>query len=463
MLARSSIALALAGSVAAQQPGTISQESHPKLNLYECSKAGGCQKRELEIVLDASWRWVHGPEYKNCFDEQGWSKEFCSDSSVCAATCEMEGLNLQDYKKTYGVETIDNADTLHLDFSTPGGNVGSRVYMMEQPDQYKMFHLLNREFTMEVSVEQLRCGMNGAVYFIEMDRLGGKGKGNNKAGATYGTGYCDAQCPHMKWIEGQANIPEPGAVNDTVGKYGLCCAEMDIWEANREAAAYTPHPCSIAGPVKCEGTPCGDGEERFDGHCDKDGCDFNSYRMGHRTFYGHGPGYVVDSSRPVQVVTQFHTADGTDSGELSRIERFYVQDGRVIENSHSTVTGVSGNAITDAFCREQKSLFQDPNDFADNGGMAQMGAALKRGMVLALSLWDDGALHMRWLDSLHMGPNKTEHTPGIHRGPCEHGAGDPKNVRSKYGDASVRFSKISVGEIGSTFREGRRLSEGVFV
>eukprot|EP01052_Picozoa_sp_SAG31_P014696 SAG31_NODE_922_length_10976_cov_8.838742_4_plen_64_part_00 len=29
----------------------------------------------------------------------------------------------------------------------------------------------------------------------------------NKAGAQYGTGYCDAQCPHdIKFINGEANV-----------------------------------------------------------------------------------------------------------------------------------------------------------------------------------------------------------------------------------------------------------------
>lgn len=415
------------------------------------------------MVLDASWRWVHGAQYKNCFDSDGWNPEFCSDPEACAATCEMEGLSEQDYERTYGVRTMHDDDTLELDFKTDS-NVGSRLYMMEGPEEYKLFHLKNREFSLEVSVEQLRCGMNGAVYFVEMDQAGGKGKGNNRAGAKYGTGYCDAQCPHMKWIEGQANIPEASVTDATTGKYGFCCAEMDIWEANREATAYTPHPCSIEGSVKCEGTACGDGLERFDGHCDKDGCDFNSFRMNSPNFYGHGSEFVVDSSRPMQVVTQFHTVDGTDEGALSRIERFYVQDGHVIENSHSEVMGVAGNAITDDFCHAQKSVFQDPNDFQDNGGMTQMGRALDRGMVLALSLWDDVAVEMRWLDSLHMGPNKTEDTPGVHRGPCAHGDGSPSNVRSKYGDASVQFSKVSVGEIGSTFREGsRRLTDRLIV
>jgi cellulose 1,4-beta-cellobiosidase len=71
-----------------------------------------------------------------------------------------------------------------------------------------MFQLKNREFAMEVDVSQLPCGLNGAVYFIQMDPDGGmSAHPNNKAGAKYGTGYCDAQCPHdMKWIYGEANV-----------------------------------------------------------------------------------------------------------------------------------------------------------------------------------------------------------------------------------------------------------------
>ena len=53
---------------------------------------------------------------------------------------------------------------------------------------------------------------------------------------------------------------------------------MDIWEANAEAAAYTPHPCAHNGFMACEGQACGD-FDRYQGTCDKDGCDFNTYRL----------------------------------------------------------------------------------------------------------------------------------------------------------------------------------------
>jgi hypothetical protein len=64
-----------------------------------------------------------------------------------------------------------------------------------------------------------------------------------------------------------------------------------------------------------------------------DGCDFNSYRMGNQDFYGTG--MTVDTSKPVTVVTQFITDDGTDTGSLKSIHRFYVQNGKVIPNSES--------------------------------------------------------------------------------------------------------------------------------
>lgn len=132
-----------------------------------------------------------------------------------------------------------------------------------------MFKLKNLEFSYEVDVSQLPCGLNGALYFVEMEKDGGKKRfSSNKAGAAYGTGYCDAQCPHdLKFINGevrsgvrslpplhffygiQANMLEWKATsgNSGTGKYGSCCNEMDIWEANSESAAFTPHVCTKDG------------------------------------------------------------------------------------------------------------------------------------------------------------------------------------------------------------------------
>ncbi len=79
------------------------------------------------------------------------------------------------------------------------------------------------------------CGLNGALYFVAMDEDGGMAKySGNKAGAKYGTGYCDAQCPRdLKFINGEANASgwteSSNDQNAGVGQYGSCCTEMDIW------------------------------------------------------------------------------------------------------------------------------------------------------------------------------------------------------------------------------------------
>ena len=86
-----------------------------------------------------------------------------------------------------------------------GSNVGSRTYLMAPNNKdYQMFHLKNKEFTFDVDVSNLPCGVNGALYFVEMDQDGGLSEyANNKAGAAYGTGYCDSQCPQdIKFING---------------------------------------------------------------------------------------------------------------------------------------------------------------------------------------------------------------------------------------------------------------------
>ena len=72
---------------------------------------------------------------------------------------------------------------------------------------------------------------------------------------------------------------------------------------------------------------------RYDGVCDKDGCDFGSWRLGDHEYYGPGSEFKIDTTKPFTVVTQFITSDGTANGDLISVRRKYVQDGNVIENS----------------------------------------------------------------------------------------------------------------------------------
>lgn len=222
------------------------------------------------------------------------------------------------------------------------------------------------------------------------------------------------------------------------------------------ATAYTPHPCNIDGQLKCEGTACGDNDkgERYEGVCDKDGCDINPFRMGNTTFYGRGPGFAVDTTRPMTVVTQFITEDGTDTGRLSEIRRFYVQDKQVIHSPPAVLLGHDDHdSITDGFCTDKKTLFGDVNDYEAKGGTAGMGESLDRGHVMALSLWDDVDVNMLWLDSCYP-LDKPCSAPGVHRGQCPGGeSSSPSYVREKFPDGWTSFANAAIGEIGSTLQD----------
>jgi len=437
----------------AQQVGTLTTETHPTLSYQTCTSGGSCTTVQGSVTIDANWRWLHQTgSSTNCYTGNTWNSSICSSASSCASSCALDGA---DYSGTYGVSTSGNA--LTLGFVTQGPystNIGSRMYLLASDSKYAGITLLGQEFTMDVDVSNLGCGLNGAVYFVSMDLDGGMSKyPTNKAGAKYGTGYCDSQCPRdLKFIDGQANVvgwqPSSSDKNAGLGPNGSCCSEMDIWEANSISTAFTPHPCTTIGQQTCSGDACGGtySTNRYAGECDPDGCDFNSYRMGVKDFYG--PGMTVDTKSKFTVVTQFLESGGA----LSEIKRFYVQNGKVIPNSQSAISGVTGNSITQAFCDAQKTAFGDTNEFDKQGGLAQMGKALAQPMVLVLSIWDDHAVNMLWLDSSY--PTDKAGTPGADRGTCATTSGVPSDIETSQASNKVTYSNIKFGPINSTFASG---------
>ncbi len=76
---------------------------------------------------------------------------------------------------TYGVTSSGTALTLKFVTNSQQKNVGSRLYLMApgSTTQYQSFKLINQEFTFDVDVSQLPCGLNGALYFAQMDADGG--------------------------------------------------------------------------------------------------------------------------------------------------------------------------------------------------------------------------------------------------------------------------------------------------
>jgi cellulase len=238
----------------------------------------------------------------------------------------------------------------------------------------------------------------------------------NPGGAAYGTGYCDAQCYVTPWINGVGNVE---------GK-GVCCNEMDIWEANAPATQIAPHVCNQTGLYGCTGDECAS-----EGVCDKNGCGYNTYVYGAKNFYGAGPDFAVDTTKPFTVVTQF-PAD--EAGNLKEIRRIYVQGGKVIPQAAVAVSGPpQQNFIDEAFCQATGA-----RKYEDLGGMKGMGGALSRGMVLAMSIWWDAGGNMNWLDSGNAGP-------------CNATEGNPSVIVKVEPDPTVVFSNIKWGELDSTY------------
>jgi hypothetical protein len=295
----------------------------------------------------------------------GFNIQTCTGSKVCKSEAAKIVLDKNWGGNYQGISTNGNALTMSMKFG------GSRNYLATADgNSYRTLNLLNREFTFDVDMSRTDCGVNGALYFVAMPNQG----------ANQGAGYCDG-------ANGQSNK----------------CLEIDLWEANSKANVFTTHPCAAS---KTE--------------CDGNGCGFNTYANGDHSFYGKGSNFKVDTSKPFTVVTRFLTNNNADNGQLKEIQRFYVQNGKVINNS--AVQGYS--SISDNYCTNYaKNTYHQKL-----GGLAGMTKTVSGGMTLAISLWTG---NMDWLNS---GNN----------GPCGAGA------QNKDPSQQVVFSNIRFGTIGST-------------
>jgi cellulose 1,4-beta-cellobiosidase len=192
-------------AVRGQQVGTLTAENHPSMTWQRCTAENQCSTVNGQVVLDANWRYLHQTSSStNCYTGNTWDTSICSTDASCATACALDGA---DYSGTYGITASGNS--LKLGFVTHGPfstNIGSRNYLMADTNTYQIFDLLNNEFTFDVDVSNLPCGLNGALYFVSMAANGDAG-GSNAAGAKYGTGYCDSQCPRdLKFIAGQVRF-----------------------------------------------------------------------------------------------------------------------------------------------------------------------------------------------------------------------------------------------------------------
>lgn len=204
-MARSIFLLAslLVASSLAQQPGTNTPEVHPSLTSYQCTKAGGCTKASTSIVIDAAYRWLHKVGGSTNCVTTGFDKTICPDVNTCGKNCALEGV---DYP-AMGIKTSGDAVTLNLFHIANGrtSTVSPRIYLLSDNSTYNMLKLLNQEFSFDVDTSKVPCGINGALYLSEMV-ANGSASDINKAGAAYGTGYCDAQCPSANFVLGKVRM-----------------------------------------------------------------------------------------------------------------------------------------------------------------------------------------------------------------------------------------------------------------
>jgi len=135
----------------------------------------------------------------------------------------------------------------------------------------------------------------------------------------------------------------------------------------------------------------------------------------------------------------------------------YVQDGKVIQNGEAKNLPSGGDSITDEFCGESRETFNEASyGYGELGGLKTMGEAMRRGMVLSMSIWDDDFARMLWLDGVKNSIEQNESDVGVQRGPCafEYGThADMMAYNEQHGPVEVTFSNIKYGAIGSTYTD----------
>lgn len=446
--------LACLGLATAQQVGTLNYEIHPRLQWSRCTaKGGACEAVNGEITLDANLRWLHNVGgFRNCFDGNTWNKDTCSSTQNCTDTCALEGAS---YDRTYGIKTANDSISLklktYLDFAT---NVGSRLFLLESKNKYQMFTLLNNELAFDVDLSTVECGINSALYFVSMDPDGGQAKyPTNKAGAEYGTGYCDASCPrNIKFIKGRANMegwmPSETDPDSGSGPLGACCPQFSVWNSNSHSFSMSSHTCPNDGLSTCEGWDCENyhPEERGRKTCERWGCSYNPFRMGHEGFYGKGK--TVDTTKNFTVVTRW---------DENQVSQFFIQDGKKIDIPSPVWDGLqSGKAsggLSADMCANQPSVFNERSAFAENGGWdTHKRQILNTPMALTMSIGVDYYAWNTWLDSVYPPYDSVGH-PGEKRGDClPVEDNEPYQVHQRYSKAKVVWSNIRFGPIGTTVK-----------
>ncbi|PWN87161.1 glycoside hydrolase [Acaromyces ingoldii] len=455
--------------VKAQHMGGQKEDKKVDLQWTKCRRGAGgkpiCKTMSSPLVIDFNWRWLHKKSgtFQNCYLGNKWIQDVCGvndNTNRCTDACVGEG---GVYDTEYGVRTDGDELTIRLVTQNGGNtNVGARLMMLDGTgSRYLQHMLLDQEVTFDIDVSTSTSA--------HMDADGGA-KAYKSAGASAGLGYADGQCARdLKFINGKANnyqwVPSTTDRNAGVGHYGSCGSEVDVWEGNSAANAFTLHPCRSPKQERCEGEECGGtySKKRFGKYCDANGCDLNTYRLGNQRFFGYGKGFEVDTKKEkLEKRAVYSHNPPVQGGTLTEVRRIYRQNGKVIRNPTSKIPRIVGNSLTQEYCDQTKKVFEESNYFNTFKGFEGMTEAMKNGMTLVFSFWDDHYAQGRWLDSIYSPHEQGQrvfrrpNAPGAVRGPCRASSGVPAELEKKYPDATFKISNIRIGDIGSTTDGARR-------
>lgn len=476
----------------------------PRTTMTKYDINGGNTTEYVGVSLDANWRWKYKVEYDDEY-KLTVNCDFCKGlhnqdpvttmtahikalEKYCPQACKIKSLvetietGKEHSYEFYGITKGDTENSLKLKYIFKEETAseynwrqgGTRVYLTELMDSLnpdsaaKRYYPIqlgepgSEEFTFTLDVSKVPCGFNAAVYLVAIDLSPGLKLHD------CGVGYADAQCP----TDLQVNADGITAGNALNGPNVIhhCATELDLFEVNREAQAFTMHACDEnTGGVHamCNASTGANCVNR----CDRNGCDWNVYRLSPnaenqtqaRAFFGSvvqpDVSMTIDTSKPITVRTWYNRTENSWNQEL-------IQDGNRHsyppvnfngwDNQHEQHTH---HSVTDDFCDAfDDYLNGDGNKHTQFGGNQRMIKAQNEGYVLVLSIWtenDHNNPPMRWLDSTlsNVPDGIPDETLGIVRGRCpkdEWQWGSSPLTEEELKNIEVVYSDFRIGPMGKT-------------
>jgi cellulose 1,4-beta-cellobiosidase len=384
------LAALLFASTYAQWPCGRIEEKHPPFTWHSCH-GKECHQKYGAVVLDATLRQIdccHGSFNINDLQRTACKKK---NKTTCPVDCCIEGADYQ----AHGISTDDTSLTLDLgasDPDTPKDLV--RVLTLKDDERYLQPHLIradDSEYTFDLEIRNVPPGYKARVSLHWMWGNGGKGKEKgDKAGARYGTGYCDATCDQgQRFVHGKANYDGwvPSEHDPTLGKgpLGACCAHFVLWEGNTESTDFGFSPCSPTWPHWCKTEKCRQ-------KCFAPGCTWIPHGNRHKPFYGPGPTNTIDSTRKFSVVNQwFSQQTPLVAAILKTRAMYFIQDGKLFRSPPSDYrpNGKEFFTMNKQYCQKVVSEFKNGKWWKRSGKWWQRGYGHNYPMVPVFSLFRD--------------------------------------------------------------------------